>query len=119
MTADGEPHRPPKYVDGVYKPHFADPGADLVLMKASMLPKDHPGALYWATTDDGGDAAGVVRGPDGAPITEGVDAVVGHVYDGDLELRSGEWVDWGERIDRENVPGRPGRPADDDHQHQR
>lgn len=104
---DYEPHRPPKYVEGVYKPHFADPDADLVLMKASMLPQEHDGGLYWATTDADGDAKGVVRRLDGTPITEGADMVVGHLRDGDLEFRAGNHVDWSERIDREHVPELP------------
>lgn len=108
-----EPHRPPKYVEGVYKPHFADPEADYVLMEASLLPQDFDGGLYWAQTDADGDAAGVVRKLDshdhnpGMPITEGADMVVGHVYDGELELREGNYVDWNERIDTENIPEVP------------
>jgi hypothetical protein len=102
-----EPHRPPKYVEGVYKPHFADPDADYVLMSASMLPNDFDGGLYWAQTDEDGDAAGVVRRLDGTPITEGADMVVGYIYDGVIELREGNYVDYNERIDIAVIPEKP------------
>lgn len=102
-----EPHRPPKFVEGVYKPHFADPAAEYVLMEASLLPQDFEEGLYWAKTDADGDSAGVVRRLDGTPITEGADMVVGHVHDGELELREGNYVDFNERIDAENIPEVP------------
>lgn len=113
MSDDKTPHRPPKYVDGVYKPHFSDPDADYVLMKASLLPHHHPGGLYWAQTDSAGDAKGVVRKLDshdhspGQPITEGADMVVGWMYDGELELLAGNYVDYNERIDDEHIPALP------------
>lgn len=102
-----EPHRPPKYVEGVYKPHFADQTADFVLMSASMLPNDFDGGLYWAQTDDDGDAEGVVRRLDGRPITGGADMVVGYYRDGEIELRDGEYVDYNDRINHENIPDVP------------
>lgn len=101
-----EPHRPPKYVEGVYKPHFADPDADRVLMSASLLPNDFDGGLYWAQTDSDGSAKGVVRRIDGTPITEGADMVVASLYDGELEYRKGEYVDYSSRIDEGDIPGR-------------
>lgn len=96
-----EPHRPPKYVEGVYKPHFSDPDADYVLMSASLLPNDFDGGLYWAQTDGDGDAAGVVRRLDGTPIS--TDMVVGFIYDGVIELLT----DYNERIDIQDIPPKP------------
>ena len=105
--SDKELHRPPKYVDGVYKPHYADPNAEYVLMEASLLGHDFPGGLYWAQTDSGGDAKGVVRDLDGKPITEGADSVIGWVYDGELELYSGEYIDYNDWVEKEHIPDLP------------
>ena len=96
-----EPHRPPKYVEGIYKPHYDDPDAEYVLMSVSLIPNDHPQGMYWAQTN----SDGVVRRLDthdnhpGRPITEGADMPVGRVYDGDIELNS--------RIDESDVPELP------------
>ena len=105
--SDEKTHRPPKYVEGVYKPHFSDPDADYVLMSASMLPNDFDGGLYWATTDSDGDSKGVVRRLDGTPITEGADMITGHAYDGEIELQVGNHIDFNERIDDKDIPEIP------------
>lgn len=102
-----EPHRLLKYVEGVYKPHFNDPETQYVLMSASMLPNHHDGGLYWAKTDSDGDTAGVVRRRDETPITEGADMIVGYVYDDDVKLRDGNYVDYNERIDVADIPKQP------------
>ena len=93
-TEENKPHRPPKYVEGHYKPHFGDPDADWAIY------------AWWGgeeielyTTDSDGDAAGVVRGADGTPAYEGGGHIAGHVYDGEIRLQ-GIWKD---RIDVSKV----------------
>ena len=96
-----EPHRPPKFVEGVYKPHYGDPSADYVLMSVSLISDCHPQGMYWAQTDEDG----VIRRLDtndhepGRPITEGADMPVGRVYDGEVILS--------DLVDESNVPELP------------
>jgi len=97
---ENEPHRPPKYVDGEYKPHFGDPDADYAIYYANALGGE---LLELSLTDSDGDAAGVVRTLDGKPRYEGVGHIVGHIHDGEIHLRTGNYVDWNERIDKEDV----------------
>ena len=94
--SDDEPHRPPKYVDGHYKPHFGDPAADYAIYAYGMY-GGYETEFY--TTDSDGDAAGVVRRDDGTPVYEGGGHIAGHVYDGEVDLRDF----WEDRLDADEL----------------
>lgn len=70
-------HRPPKYVDGVYKPLFADPTADYVVVVHTWYP--NMASLKLGTTDTDGDTEGVVR-YNGLPVGEGSYTVGGGIH---------------------------------------
>jgi len=89
-------HRPPKYVDGVYKPLFADPTADYVVVVHVWYPYVAP--LELGTTDADGDAKGVVR-KNGSPVGEGANTVGGVIY-GD-EIRINDYGELSEITERE------------------
>lgn len=93
---EDRPHRPPKYVEGHYKPHFGDAEADFAVL---VHPVDFDEEPQLGTTDASGDAAGVVRELNGRPIYEGGTTLVGHVYDGEIRLRDF----WQDRIDEAAV----------------
>ena len=95
MTDNNQPHSPPKYVEGHYKPHFGDPDADYVIF---IWPLDPARSPHLATTDNDGDASGVVR-YDGDPLYEGGATLVGTIYDEEISLRD----HWQDRIEESDV----------------
>jgi len=78
---NAEPHRPPKYVEGVYKPHRVSPEADYVIF---VWPLDYAQEPHVADVDDDG----YVRHRDtGKPMTEGGSNIAGYIDDGTIVLR--------------------------------
>lgn len=93
-----EPHRPPKYVEGIYKPWYINPEYRYAVY---VYPLDMSDTPYLAKVDSDGDAEGVVRDAyTMQPLSEGGITVVGAV-DTDGEIQINDLYD--ERIDREDV----------------
>ena len=76
-------HRPPKYVDGVYKPLFGDPTADCVIIVHTWYP--HMAPLKLGTTDTDGDSKGVVRN-NGSPVGDGGNSIGGVIYGDEIRI---------------------------------
>lgn len=98
-----EPHRPPKYVEGVYKPHSGIPDADYAVMTYPLDPGYEP---WLAEVDELPGGHTVLRKPGGGrPCGSGGTTVSGWVFHADNERLREVAIggNWEGRIDEDDV----------------